>query len=575
MRPKLRLEPGTRENESGPVGAEPLEKRRYSVMSENNNSPEDVKDIPTPKARIVDDDSYLLEQSRLIVEADKIKKANAKAKRKAEKEAGIADAKRRALVTAAADRAEARADGTAPPDVEGGFEFKLGDPPEVRWSETKNNGDPIKGYANALVCARVLDLTCRHDTFLDKYTVKGDLLGAFSGDLDDALVRKVREQCVVKFGGFEPGKDATFDALQHICEQNRFDSLREQLDALKWDGTPRLHKWLTTYLGVEDTKLHRAQGELVLMAAIRRVYDPGCVWQHVLILEGPEGTDKSSVVKVLACGQAEVRPAYFSDSPILHLHERDQQEKTKGVWFYELGEMAGMTKGDQFIIKRFITAEEERARAAYAHFLKNQPRIAIFIGTFNTDENNDGLVEYLNPGDRRRWWPVRIGKVHPIDLAALQRDRAQLFAEAREMHGDDFGERLWRPLRLSSTLWDDATAEQIEREKVDPYVEILAPLFANTMRQYRAHPDNYKRDGIRVVADLEVRIAARKVIEILPDGASTMEGGRRVPKAMTKNGWTQMKINNVSWYKHPWSDDIDDDDGADDDAGNVEEDFSA
>jgi predicted P-loop ATPase len=187
------------------------------------------------------------------------------------------------------------------------------------------------------------------------------------------------------------------------------------------------------------------------------------------------------VVKVLACGQAEQRPLYFSDSPILHLKEREQQELTKGVWFYELAELAMMSRADQYSIKRFITAEEERARAAYAHFKSNQARIAIFIGTFNTDENNDGLVEYLNPGDRRRWWPVRIGAVHPIDLAGLQRDRWQLFAEAREMHSDGLVERVWRSLRLSRDLWSDATAEQIEREKVDPYVEILAPLYAKAV----------------------------------------------------------------------------------------------
>jgi hypothetical protein len=513
--------------------------------------------VKAQSARVIDDDEYLA-KAKLIVDADKIKKADAKKAAKAAKEAAIVAAKKSAIVKAAADRAEARAAGKDPAP-EKDYEFKLDDPPEIQWAETKNNGDPIKGYANALVCVRALDLTCRHDTFLDKYTVVGTRLGDFSGELNDATTRKFRERCVDAFGGFEPGKDASFDALQHVCEQNRFDSLRQQLDVLKWDGTPRVYQWLTTYLGVEDSPLHRAQGELVLMAAIRRVYDPGCVFQHVLVLEGPEGTDKSSVVKVLACGQAEQRPLYFSDSPILHLREREQQELTKGVWFYELGELAMMNRADQFNIKRFITAEEERARAAYAHFKSNQARIAIFVGTFNTDENNDGLVEYLNPGDRRRWWGVRIGVVHPIDLAGLRRDRWQLFAEAKAMHSDGLGSLVWRSLRLSRDLWAAATVEQIEREKVDPFVEILAPLYSSAVRWYKAHPKG-TRDGFKVVPDVEVRVATRKVLELLPDNASTLEGGRRVPKAMSKTGWTHMKLGGVSWYRHPW-DDSENDDG--------------
>ena len=55
----------------------------------------------------------------------------------------------------------------------------------------------------------------------------------------------------------------------------------------------------------------------------------------------------------------------------------------------------------------------------------------MFIGTFNTDADTGDLVEYLNPGDRRRWWPVRVGK---IDIPALVRDRDQLLAEAKVNH---------------------------------------------------------------------------------------------------------------------------------------------
>jgi hypothetical protein len=74
---------------------------------------------------------------------------------------------------------------------------------------------------------------------------------------------------------------------------------------------------------------------------------------------------------------------------------------------------------------------------------------------------------------------------------------------------------MWRSLRLDSKLWAAATAEQIEREKVDPSVEILAPLYSSAVRWHKAHKDN-KRDGFKVVPDLEVRVAARKVLELLP-----------------------------------------------------------
>ncbi len=492
----------------------------------------------------------------LIVEAEKIKKREAKAAERAAKEAALKAAKA-AAVKAAADRAQARADGADPaadagadadPDA---FEFGLGpDPTEVRWKETTRNGDPVKGFANALLCVEAMGLTCRHDTFLDKYTVEGERLGEFSGELNDPLVRKFRERCVEIFGGFEPGKDASFDALQQTCEQNRFDSLRAQLDVLVWDKVPRVDRWLTTYLGVEDSELHQAYGRLVLMAAVRRPYDPGCVFQHVLVLEGPEGTDKSSTVKVLACGQAEQRPLYFSDSPILHLKEREQQELTKGVWFYEIAELAGMKRADQHAIKRFITAEEDRARAAYAHFNRSQARIPVFIGTFNTDANTGGLVEYLNPGDRRRWWGVLVGKEHPVDIPALQRDRWQLFAEAKVMAQyevepwDESGEVRWRSLRLPRKLWAAAGVEQQEREFTSPISDRLSTLYnqliANPKRSTLGDDNDISVSpgADFIVGKVEVWVSAHLVGKLV---GSLDPSGRSTAGAMGAIGWKRVR----------------------------------
>ena len=448
---------------------------------------------------------------------------------------------------ASAARAKAEADAAterARAEREGGagrvYEFRAGEPDDM-WPEIKRNGEPVKGsMLNAEKAIERLKLSCRRDTFSGTYIVEGPGMGQFVGELNDALVRKFRELCFEKLD-YEPGKEAAQEALLRMCEENSFNSLQAQLDVLKWDGVKRLDQWLTTYLGVEDTPLHQAQGRLVLMAAVRRAYDPGCVFQHVLVLEGPEGTDKSSTIKMMASGQAERSAQYFSDSPILHLGEREQQELTKGVWFYEIAELAGMRKADQHAVKRFITAEAERARAAYDRFNKSQPRVCIFIGTFNTDANTGALVEYLNPGDRRRWWPVEVGKVRPINLPALQRDRWQLFAEALAQHTDDLGQREWQPLRLDKSLWDDAAIEQKAREVVPAMVDRLSTLFA----RLRKRPPFLDEVGTTVengtdyiVTDAEVWVSAKLVVELV---GRWDPSGRNIPAAMGSLGWRRIK----------------------------------
>jgi predicted P-loop ATPase len=295
---------------------------------------------------------------------------------------------------------------------------------KIKWADTTAGGQPKQTMANAMQCIDGLGLVCQQNVFNGKYTVNGSSLQTFNGDLSDAITRKIRDLSRAYFG-LDPGTEATLDAMKRICEENRFHPLANYLGSLKWDGVQRLDQWLTTYLGVADTPLVRAQAKIVIMAAVRRIFEPGCKFDSVLVLEGPEGVFKSSVVKVLANG-SRIGNEYFSDSPILNTEERKQQELTAGVWFYELAELAGMKKAEQFAVKNFITKQEERARPAYGHFQEIKPRVCVFIGTFNTAPGGE-LIQYLNSGDQRRWWPVLVGM---IDIPGLERDRDQLFGEA-------------------------------------------------------------------------------------------------------------------------------------------------
>jgi Virulence-associated protein E len=455
--------------------------------------------------------------------------------------------------------------------------------PGIRWpEETEREGKPKKGsMMNVLRAIDLMGLETKLDLFTGRYTVEGSEMQKFVGDVTDKVARKFRAVCFRRFR-YEPGREATMEGLQRACEDHMYNSLADYLEecAGKWDGKARRDQWLTTYLGVEDTPLHRAWGRIVLSALCRRAFDPGCKFDHVLVLEGPEGANKSTALKVLACGRdAEARPDYFSDSTILDKDERAQMELTKGVWIYELSEMAGSTKADQKKLKAFITRQEERARPAYGYFKENQPRIAVFIGTINTDANTGETVEYLNPGDRRRWWPVRVGL---INIPALIRDRDQLFAETMvkdRIPGDpallldardpdmwklQFGERSitdalgsWKSLKLDPALFDAAKVEQVEREISDTMADRLSTLYdeltaASAMARVVLNDGReLKPDVDYAVTETEVFVASKTVVEMLP--ASLTSDGRRMAAAMGKHGWSRTRRGRakVSGYVHP------------------------
>jgi hypothetical protein len=431
---------------------------------------------------------------------------------------------------------------------------------KLQWPEKSERGKPLKkSMMNVRKAIFELGLDCSYDVFLDRYTIEGQGLTQWAGQINDKTARAFREYCF-KRTGYEPGAEAAREGLLRACEVQKFNSLTEYLDGLRWDGSERLDTWLTKYLGVTDTPLHRAWGALTLMGAARRAYDPGCKFDFVPVLEGPEGCGKSTVVKVLACGRAaDDRPEYFSDSTILDKDERSQMELTKGVWFYELSEMSGASRADQKKLKAFITRQEDRARAAYAYFKENQPRGPVFVGTLNTDENSGDVIEYLNYGDRRRWGPLRVAVTSPIDIPGLIHDRDQLFAEATWRARDPVAISGWSPLTLDPSLYDDAKAEQIEREIPDMLEDILAPLFDRVIDMaadtdtsegelWEGPRPTEKQRGY-FVNDLEIRVAAWFVLQQLPTGAATIDGGRRVPRVMAKLGWSKVRAADGVWYK--------------------------
>ncbi len=97
-----------------------------------------------------------------------------------------------------------------------------------------------------------------------------------------------------------PSKDTYFFGfLENKAREASFHPIRDYLAALEWDGVPRLDEWLHAYFDAENTPLNSAYGRKHLIAAVRRVRQPGCKHDAMLVLQGPQGAGKSSSIKAL------------------------------------------------------------------------------------------------------------------------------------------------------------------------------------------------------------------------------------------------------------------------------------
>lgn len=203
-------------------------------------------------------------------------------------------------------------------------------------------------------------------------------------------------------------------AVGAVAREHRIHPVRDWLEHLRWDGTLRIETWTSSYLGAAPTTFHHTVGALWLISAVARIFRPGVKADHMLILEGPQGARKSTAIKVLA-GED-----WFTDE-LPELGSKDAAIHMQGVWIVEIAELDAIGRAEVSRIKAFLTRTTDRFRPPYGRYTVEVPRQCVFAGTVNPDT-------YLrDETGNRRFWPLRCGT---IDIAALARDRDQLWAEA-------------------------------------------------------------------------------------------------------------------------------------------------
>lgn len=320
-----------------------------------------------------------------------------------------------------------------------------------------------------------------YDEFRDTPLLNGKPL---TDNAERAIWLECRELSRIKFP-----KDLFGEVVRGIAWRNRFHPLREWLDGLEptWDGTPRLDTWMSNYLGVEDSPYSRAIGAIFLTAAVRRARHPGAKFDEIIILEGPQGIEKSTAVALL-CPTNE----WFCDDFNVSMNSRELLEATAGKWIVEAPELSKLNNAEVEHVKHMLSRRVDRARKAYDRNPTEQGRQWVAFATTNADQ-------YLtDPTGNRRFWPAKVGQ---IDLAAIEQDRQQLWAEACQR------ERSGASIRLDRSLWAVAAEQQESRVKVDAFQEILEPILAPFMHGSILAKDIWDIVGIPI--DRRFSVSAR------------------------------------------------------------------
>ena len=264
----------------------------------------------------------------------------------------------------------------------------------------------------------------------------------FWRDADDKQIISYIE---TRYGAFS---NRNYDvAIGKVTDDRSYHPIRDYLSLLpEWDHTPRIETLLIDYLGAPDNRYVRAVTRKTLCAAVKRVLQPGIKFDTMLVLNGPQGVGKSTLI-------AKLGGEWFNDSLSLNdTKDKTAAEKLQGFWIMEIGELAGLRKAEVETLRSFLSRQNDIYRASFGKRATPHLRQCVFFGTTNEESG------YLrDTTGNRRFWPVKTpGSGYKHSWQLTQTEISQIWAEA--LYYVNSGEKIY----LDSDL--DALAQEEQRE---------------------------------------------------------------------------------------------------------------
>lgn len=205
--------------------------------------------------------------------------------------------------------------------------------------------------------------------------------------------------------------------IDQVARRNLYNPVVDYLESLTWDGKPRVETCLP---GVKPDYQARLIARKVMTAAVARMFNPGCKWDHTLVLYGSEGLGKSWWVDKMSRGYS------ASLGPLDH---KDTLLTLQRSWIVTSDEGHSLRKSDQEAQKEFLTRTTDVFRLPYERETTAHPRHCVIWST-----TNDETFLTRQEGNRRF---LIVHCEERVDFDALTPYYIdQVWAEAVQMYRD-------------------------------------------------------------------------------------------------------------------------------------------
>ena len=262
----------------------------------------------------------------------------------------------------------------------------------------------------------------RYDAF-HRYNLmqKPSLLKCSSPKLSDEMLRNIATRFYTAYG-INMSVNRAAEALSGTQTRRAFNPVQDYIKSVEWDGEPRLDTMLIRYLGAEDNALNREQTRRWMIGAVRRAFKPGSKFDYMLVLTGPQGIGKSTLLRTIAADGD-----FFNESLQLDMRGKDLVEQLNSAWIFEIAELGGLRSlKETDKVKAFISVTTDIMRAPYAHTTESYPRHCALAASTND-------TTFLSDSSSRKFWIIPVGGIStPPEQwqPQLSEEVPQLWAEA-------------------------------------------------------------------------------------------------------------------------------------------------
>ncbi|WP_339295900.1 virulence-associated E family protein [Paenibacillus sp. FSL W7-1279] len=269
------------------------------------------------------------------------------------------------------------------------------------------------------------------------------------------------------------------NAFTEVVHRNTFHPIKSYVESAVWDGLPRAERIFIDYLGAADIHYTKQATRKMLLAAVARLYRPGCKFDQMLVLVGPQGAGKSSLL-------AKLGREWFSDS-LRTFENKEAGEHLQSGWIFEIGELSAMKKTEVEEVKAFLSKTEDRYRVAYDRQVSEFPRKCVFFGTTNT---RDFLRDATG---NRRFWPIEIfpdraTRSHWEELT--EEEVSQIWAEVLSWF------KAGETLELDQEARMEAERQQAAHMEMDPREGIIQEWLDMPLEDDMGRPTDDLRDRV-------------------------------------------------------------------------------